>query len=434
MQRVKKIFSADLVKVSFLNAIATFIKMLTGLVSNKIVAGIGADAIALLGQLNNLSTILLGISTGGINAGVTKYTAEHSGSPEKYNKFIGTGFWITIVLSVITGLVLIIGANFFSHTILHSNEYQLVFYVFGFTIVLYALNMLLISIMNGFKEFKKYVIANITASIVGLIFAVVLATLYNTIGALIGFVTYQSVVFFITLALVHRAPWFNWRVFTHQFSKSAALKLGNYSLMALVSAIVMPAAQMIVRNYITNHTLPGDAGLQEAGYWEGVNKLSTMYLLVVTTSLSVYYLPRLTELKTDYDLRKEVFSVYKLVIPFLILASIIIFAGRYLLIELLFTPEFRPMDKFFLYQLPGDLFKMSGWVLGYIMIARSMTRTYVTMELVSSSAQVLFSILFINLFGSIGGSIGYACGHLLYLLIMIVIFRKMFFSSKNAVA
>jgi PST family polysaccharide transporter len=77
---------------------------------------------------------------------------------------------------------------------------------------------------------------------------------------------------------------------------------------------------------------------------------------------------------------------------------------------------------------------MSGWVLGYIMIARSMTRTYVTMELVSSSAQVLFSILFINLFGSIGGSIGYACGHLLYLLIMIFIFRKIFFSSKNAVA
>lgn len=432
MISVKKILSTDIVKVSSLNAIATVVKMLAGLVSVKVVAAIiGPPGIALLGQLNNFTTMVLGISNGGINAGMTKFTAEYSHSPRRYNIFLGTGFWITLVLSLVTGLVLIIGAGYFSRTILNSDEYRNVFYAFGVTVSLYALNALLISVMNGFREFKKYVIANIIASVTGLLFAIILAILFGILGALIGVVTYQSVVFFITLVLVARSPWFRWREFTKFFSKSAAIKLSHFSLMAIAAAILMPAAQLIVRNYITDHPLPGEVGLHEAGLWEAVNKISIMYLLVVTTSLSVYFLPRLTELKTKAALQKEIFTVYKLLVPFLLVATLGIYFSRYLLIHLLYTDEFLPMDKFFLYQLPGDIFKMTGWVLGYVMIAKSMTKAYVFFEFVSAGAQVLFCILAINAWGSIGGSIGYSAGHLLYLIMMILLFHKTLFYKNN---
>ena len=77
--KAKKIFSTDLVKVSFLNAVATVISMLTGFVSVKVVAAvIGPVGVALLGQLNNFAQILLSVSNGGINAGITKYTSEYS--------------------------------------------------------------------------------------------------------------------------------------------------------------------------------------------------------------------------------------------------------------------------------------------------------------------------------------------------------------------
>ena len=104
--KAKKYFSTDLVKVSFLNAVAMVIRMLTGFVSVKVVAAIiGPPGIALLGQLNNFTQILLSISNGGINAGVTKYTSEFSGSEKDYTVYLGTGFWITLILSILTGLV-----------------------------------------------------------------------------------------------------------------------------------------------------------------------------------------------------------------------------------------------------------------------------------------------------------------------------------------
>ena len=421
--KIKHLFSGDLVKVSSLNAVSTVIKMLTGLVSVKVVAAvIGPAGIALLGQLNNFSTITLGISNGGITTGITKYISEYSSSRKKYLLFLGTGFWITIFFSILSSVVLILGAGFFSRLILHDEKYKYVFYFFGTTIILYALNALLISVINGFKEYKKYIIANILGSIVGLIFSVILSVNYGIPGALVSAVTFQSIVFLLTLLIIRKSYWFEWRSFTGKFSKLVAGRLGHFSLMALVSAVLVPVSQLVVRGYITRHLT-----LVNAGLWEGINRISGMYLLVITTSLSVYYLPRLAELRTQHEIRKEVFNVYKLVIPALLIATLLIFAMRKLIIQILFTKEFADMQNLFGFQLIGDIFKMSGWILGYLMMAKAMTKTFVVMEFASAALQILLSIFFINAFGTIGATIGYACGHLVYFLIMLLIFRKILF-------
>ena len=428
---IKKIFTADIFKISFLNAIAVFIKMLTGFVSIKAVAyllgPLGPMGIAMLGQLNNFTNILLAVSNGGINNGITRYVAEYSGSEKRHQLFLGTAFWITAVLSVLTGLTLIIGAGFWSREILKDQQYKSVFYIFGCTIILYAFNTLLISVINGFKEFKKYVVANILGSLIGLLFTIILAVNFGIYGALISAVTYQSVVFVLTLLLVLNTRWFKVKEITRKFSKTAAVKLGHYSLMALVTAIVMPMSQLVVRGYISHHI-----SLKDAGLWEGINRVSNMYLMVFATSLSVYYLPRLTELKTQQDLRKEVFSVYKMVIPLLLIFSVVLFTGRDLIINILFTHEFSGMRDLFTFQVLGDFFKLASWVLAYMLIAKSMTKTYILMEFVSSLSQAGLSILFINFYGTTGATIGYAAGHFIYLLCMVFIFRKIIFLKPES--
>jgi len=424
--KIKNIFSADLVRVSSLNALSTLIKMMTGLVSVKVVAAlIGPAGIALLGQLNNFSTITLSISNGGINVGITKYISEYSSSKKKYLLFLGTGFWITVCFSIITSIVLIAGAGYFSKLILHDEKYKFVFYFFGGTIILYALNALLISVINGFKEYKKYIIANILGSVVGLLFSVILAIRYGISGALISAVTFQSVVFLLTLLVIKNSYWFQWKSFTGKFSKLVASRLGHYSMMALVSAITVPVSQLIVRGYITK-----SQSIANAGLWEGINRLSGMYLLVITTSLSVYYLPRLAELRNKHDLRKEIFSVYKLIIPLLLVATATIYLMRNIIIQLLFTKEFAGMKHLFGFQLLGDIFKMAGWILGYLMLAKAMTKTYIAMEFVSAGLQIFLSIFFVTVFSTIGATIGYAIGHLIYFSIMLIIFRKTLFSKE----
>jgi O-antigen/teichoic acid export membrane protein len=428
LHKAKKILTTDLVKVSFLNAVATVIRMLTGFVSVKVVAAvIGPVGIALLGQLNNFSQIILSISNGGINAGITKYTSEYSESEKDYILYLGTGFWITAALSTITSLVLFFGAAYFSVKFLNDIKYKSVFYVFGATVLLYALNALLTAVINGFKEYKKYVIANIIGSLVGVIFAIILSLKYGVYGALISLVTYQSIVFFITLGLVANSYWFKWKSFLLKFNKKVAVQLGHYSLMAIVSAITVPAGQIIVRNFIIK-----DRSTTDAGLWEGINRISGMYLMIITASLSVYFLPKLAELKTKRELRNEMFSVYKLIIPFMILTTLAIYVLRIFIIHVLFTAEFTGMENLFACQLIGDILKILGWVLGFLLLAKAMTKIYIVMEVVNFLLLVITSYFLVSRYGSVGATMAFALVYLIYLIVMCIVFRDLLFKSNKS--
>ena len=275
LQKIKGLLKTDIVKVFSLNALSTLIKMLIGVVSVKVIAVlIGPTGLALLGQLTNFSSIFLSLSTAGITSGVTKYVAEYSDSENKIKAILQTSVYITVFSSLACALLLVIGAGFFSELILKSKEFTSIFIIFGCTISLYALNILLLSILNGFGEFKKYAVINIAGSLIGLLFSVILVFSFGVYGALLSAVTFQSVVFIIGLFIMSRSIWFRWDFFSGKFTKSEAVKLGHFSLMALASAIADPTSQLIIRSYLTDKT-----SLTEAGVWEAMNRLSGICLL-----------------------------------------------------------------------------------------------------------------------------------------------------------
>ena len=61
-----------------------------------------------------------------------------------------------------------------------------------------------------------------------------------------------------------------------------------------------------------------------------------------------------------------------------------IYVLRDIAILILFTEEFMPMSDLFFYQLIGDIFKIASWLLGYLMIAKAMTRIFIITEIVFS--------------------------------------------------
>ena len=180
----QRLMKADIVKVFSLNAVSTLIHMCTGLISIKVVASIiGPSGVAILGQLNNLNSMLQGLAAGGIRSGVTKFIAEYKDDEAKVRNYIGNALRISAFFTLIISMVCVLGSDLLSEKVMLSTEYGYVFIVLGFTIFLFTLNSLLISILNGFKEFRKYVVVNITSSIVSLIFSVTLCLLWGLKGA-----------------------------------------------------------------------------------------------------------------------------------------------------------------------------------------------------------------------------------------------------------
>ena len=418
---------SEIVNVFSFTALSTLVKTLTGFISIKIVAIIvGPLGIALLGQLNNFSSIVMTIASGGINNGITKYIAEFKNSPKKLRLFISTAFQITLILSLISGIGLILFANYFSRKILVDISYSYVFLFFGITITLYTLNSFLMSILNGYKEFKKFVQISIVTSIIGALFTIGLVWIWELPGALISAVTYQGIVFFITLFLVSKYKWFIWSNFITRLSKPILKKYTGFALMALVTAITVPLTQLFVRSFIITELSVNDAGI-----WEGINRISGMYLMIITSSFGVYYLPRLSEIKDKNELKKEIFTAYKLIIPILIIGCIGIYISRDLIIKILFSPEFYSMRDLFFYQLIGDVFKICSWLLAFLMIAKTMTKLYVVTEIISSIFFVCISIILIKRNHIEGVTQSYMITYFIYFFLMIFIFRKILFWKTN---
>lgn len=411
-----------LIKTSVLTGVSTVIKLITAFVINKVISVyVGPSGLAIIGQLQNFNSIVMSFANGAINSGVVKYTAEHREDIEKKSRFFSTAIVITLVCSVLAGVVLALFSSYFSELILKSSEYTSVFVVFGFTVILFSLNTLLMAILNGQKEIKKYVLVNIAGSLFSLVFTSFLIMQLNLLGALYALVVNQSVIFFVTLIFVLKASWFKLEYFKKGADKQSLIKLGKYAAMAITSALTVPVSHLIIRNYI-GENLSWD----DAGYWQGIWYISTMYLMFVTTSLSVYYLPRLSEIQDNQELKKEILSGYKIILPIVSVVALSIFLLREYVILIAFTEKFMPMMELFKWQLIGDVIKIASWLLGYVMLAKAMTKVFIYTEIGFSVLFVIFSIVFIDSFGLVGITYAFSLNYFLYLIMMILIFRKRF--------
>lgn len=416
----KRASKADIVKVFSLTSVSTLVKMLTGFVSVKVVASIiGPAGVALVGQLNNFATIAMSLSSGGINNGITKYISEFKNDEGKVRTYLSTALRITVICSLCVGVAMIVLNRLLSQLILQTEEYWYVFLIFGFTILLYALNLMLLSIVNGFKEFKKYVKINIANSVVGLCFTLVFVLTLGLPGALVSAVTYQSVMLFITMWMVRKSSWAAWSNFKERLNRLASKQYFKYTLMTLTTAATLPISQLLLRSYVISEISP-----IEAGWWEAMNRLSNMYLMVITTSFTVYYMPRLSELSDKYELRREIFKAYKLIVPILIVGFALIYLFRHLIIKILFSPEFLPMENLFIWQLIGDFFKICSWLLAYIMIAKAMTKKFVATELSFSMIYIALGFVFIKWNGVVGIVQAYLLNYILYMSYMLFAFKN----------
>lgn len=410
-----------LIKTSVLTGISTVIKLVSAFVINKVIAlYIGPSGLAIVGQLQSFTSIITTFSNGAVSSGIVKYTAEYQ-TIEQKQKIFSSSIVISLICSLIISIFLFVFSDYLSELILKDVQYSSVFIIFGATIFLFALNMVLISILNGQKEIKKYVLVNIAGSIFSLVFTSVLIMQLNLKGALYALVLNQSVVFFVTLAFVLKSSWFKLEYFLKGLDKESLSKLSKYSLMAIVSALTVPVSHLIIREYIGENL-----GWDSAGYWQGIWYISTMYLMLVTTTLGVYYLPRLSEIQDNKELRKEIFSGYKIIMPIVILASLIIFLLKEYVVLIAFSKNFMPMIDLFAWQLIGDVIKIASWLLAYLMLAKAMTKVFIYTEILFSALFVVLSVLFVDKFGLVGITYAYSLNYFLYLIMMIFIFRKRF--------
>lgn len=408
-------------KTTALNGVSVAIRTAISFALNKILAiYIGPSGYPLIGQFQNFIQMITTFSGSAINTAIVKYTAEYHQEEEKQRQIWKNAGSIVLTLSLVCSVAILLLKQQLSFYIFHSSEYESVFVWFGGFLLFFNLNAMFIAILNGKKEIIKLIVANVLGSLFSLIITGILAINYGVYGALIAVSIYQSVVFVVTLGICYKASWFKISYLFGRIDKPTLKKFSGYVLMALVSAACVPMSQILIRK----HLIAGFGEVQ-TGYWEAMVRLSAAYLSLITMTLSVYYLPRLSELTSKKDIKKEIYLGYKYILPMTILIGGVAFLLKDVIIEILYTKEFLPMRDLFAWQFLGDTLKIGSWLIAYLMLSKAMTKIFIATEIIFTISWIVFVQIFTHYFGLEGSIIAYVVNYGIYWIVMsLIVFRR----------
>ena len=404
----------SLVKTSLLNGIAVCVRMGTGLVLNKIFAlHLGPGGFAAIGQLQNFIAMVTAFAAGAINTGVTKYAAEYHDEPEKKERLFRTSGTLTLIGSVVAGMLLVLFHKQLNQWLFSGKDYTEALLWLALCLLLISLNGLLLAVLAGQKEVRRYVMANIASSLVALLVSGGLAWYMGLRGALIALSLGQALSLVTTLLACGKLSWLRPGVFLGSMDKKTVMLLSKFVVMAVVTAAVTPLAQMLIRSYLID-----SFDVAHAGYWDATNKISVIYLALVTTTMSLYYLPRISEIKDDNLLRKEIGEAFKLIVPVVSVLALMIYLLRDILIRILFSPDFHEVTTLMGWQLIGDVIKTASWLLAYVLVGKAMMKLVVVTEIIFAVTLYFLTLLATHEYGFKGVAIAYAMNYVLYLIAM----------------
>lgn len=394
---------------------------------NKILAiYVGAAGYAAIGNFQNAVQMITTLASGSIHNGVVKYTAEFHDDEKKQRQLWRTAGTIAFLGSAFTGIIVAIFSRKIALWFLNDESYNSVFIWFAVSLVFFLFNTLLLAILNGKKEIHRYVVANISGSLLSLVITSILAIQFGLKGALTALAIQPSFAFIVTLYLCYKADWFKFDYLFGALDKKVCLDLGKFAAMALTSAATVPISHILIRTHLGE-----SLGWEAAGHWEAMWRLSAAYLMLITTTLSLYYLPRLSELTSAVEIKNEILQGYKIILPLAASSGLIIYLLRDFIIGVLFTQDFSPMRELFAWQMIGDTFKIGSWILAYVMLGKAMTKLFIMTEILFAAGFYGWAVLLTRLMGFEGVAIAHALNYFIYWLVMAFFIGKVVFSRNT---
>jgi len=382
------------IKSTFIwTTVYTTIKILSGIIMNKIIAVyLGPAGLAMLGQFQNFSQLVINIATGSIHTGVVKYTAENKLNKENLFRIWNNSLYISLILSSFTILLIILLNDFLAIKVLFSNEYSELIVIFGVTLIFNVMNMYILAILNGLQNIKLFTAINIFISISTLLIISFLTIKYQLIGALYALIITQSLVFFISFLLVYKKYKLDFFIIVSlkNFDYLIVKKLLSYGIVSFISGATMSLMLLSVR-----HIIESDMSLEYAGYWEALWKISIYFTMLTMLPASIYYLPKYAELTTVRDIKEKFLESLKFFAPLQILFGVILFIFKLFIIKLLFTENFTLISPVLIFMIVGDIIRVIAYLIVNIMYSKGFMLKLIILDI---SYNFLLTVLIYFLF------------------------------------
>ena len=344
---------------------STGVKIISGLIVIKLMASeLGPDGFGLLGQFMTFVAITTMLAGGGITNGVIRSLASNQINTPEGKSWLSAAFTLTTGISVLVGVACISLAHPLSGMLLKDN-YAYLFISLALVQAVVAYGNLVVAEASSRGDSAFYAKINIHGTLLATCALAILVTNFGFQGAAFGLVLMPALPGVIAL---HHALWYR-REMLHSWKwkldRHRTQRLLSFSAATVVGATSIPVAHLVIRE-----ALGSDLGWSVVGHWQGVVKISDVYMQFVGVLLINYAMPRFA---AAIDHRRALNELAK-AMTFLVGAGIIglavIYTFRDLTIRLVFSDTFLPMSTLFSAQFSGDIFRTIAASISFFFMGR----------------------------------------------------------------
>ncbi len=225
----------------------------------------GADGLGKLGHFMSLVSIAVLLAGGGISHGVIKYVAEFKESHFKMYKLFSTSIFYALGFCLVAFVFLLVFSEKISTLIFGRREDFWIVIVLAFAQFVFAFNILFSGFFNGLGKLKVNASVQVISNILVLPIIWWLISAWGVSGAAMAMVSLFTMPALISLFFLRRMSIFR-MVKWQKFDITLGRNFSRFGLMLLVSALMFPVVEIIIRE-----SLITQVGYAQAEFGKGVS-------------------------------------------------------------------------------------------------------------------------------------------------------------------
>tara|TARA_B100001059_G_C17833909_1_gene586594 strand:+ start:253 stop:1542 length:1290 start_codon:yes stop_codon:yes gene_type:complete len=416
-------------KITSLNSLVVGIRLLVSLlVQNLLAQYTGQAGIAKVGQIRNLSNILSSLSSFGVFNGVVKYVSEYKDNEKGLIKLFSTVFVISSLATIILSFLIFVYAKALSLWLFFNVDYYLIFRILSVVIPFIAMNRIFNGIISGISAYKVHAKIELIWYTLASFLLLFSLYFYNIEGVLVA-IAITPTIQFLVLTFIFGKTLNDYIKFSQLSFRSPMLKvLLGFSLISFVATVCSNFVEINFRNLISEKISENEAGL-----WTAMSSISKIYMQFLITIFSIYILPKYTKIHFSDVLKKEIKTIYKTLLPLVIIGMLMVYFCREILIITIYNYDFLGMAILFKWQLLADLVRFSANILSFKFLAKNQVKYFVSTQLIGLITYYVFGQLLIKHLFVEGLVIALLFSNLLYFVIVLFIMRYDLFGKNRRI-
>ena len=398
----------ELIRALFKTSAGSAASLLFSAVALKIIAAtLGPAGTGLFSLLRQIQQTALAASTAGGQVALVQGAASRR--DENRSEYLATILCIFLLGGTSICLALVLFAPLVSARVMNRTDDEAVRLIrwLAVPIFLSVLSGFVIGTLNAYRALGRLAVTQVTAAVGLAAIAYPVALLFQrghqpALILLLGVSAFASTG--LGIVFLSRSGWLAPIVaqLRHGLRSDAACQFFAVGGPTIAAMFAATGTQVVLRSAIL-HAM----GLASVGLFDAAWTLSMTYVTLILASFSTYYLPTLSEAR-DADVRcalmQRTLRVSTLLMVPLVGTVIVL---KPLLIDVLYSTEFRPSLNVVRWMLVGDYLKVTSWVLGMPMLAMADMRRFFWTEIAWNLEFLGLAWVSLHFLNSVGG-IGFA--------------------------